>query len=59
MYVNGQGFRAFERVTGVNHNTVLNWVKQAALSLPDTPAHEEITEVAQLDELQTFVKAKK
>jgi transposase-like protein len=59
MDVNGQGFWAIERVTGVNHNTVLNWVKQAALSLPDTPAHEEITEVAQLDELQTFVKAKK
>lgn len=55
MYVNGQGFRAIERVTGVNHNTVINWVIQAGLSLPDVTECEEKTSVAQLDELQTFV----
>jgi WD40 repeat protein/transposase-like protein/transcriptional regulator with XRE-family HTH domain len=30
MYLNGLGFRAIERVTGVNHNTIILWVKQAA-----------------------------
>ena len=35
MYVNGIGFRAIERLTGVNHNTVINWVKEVALKLPD------------------------
>lgn len=29
LYVNGMGFRAIERSTGVNHNTVMNWVKQS------------------------------
>jgi transposase-like protein len=59
MYVNGLGFRAIERITGVNHNTVINWVKQVGFSLPDAPDYEEIPEVAQLDELQTFVAQKK
>lgn len=41
MYVNGMGFRAIERVTGVNHNTIINWVKLAATPLPDAPEYEE------------------
>jgi transposase-like protein len=36
LYFSGMGFRAIERTTGVNHNTVINWVRQAANSLPDT-----------------------
>lgn len=42
MYVNGIGFRAIGRLTGVNHNTVINWVRKAALKLPDAPEHSEI-----------------
>ena len=37
LYVNGMGFRAIERITGVNHNTVINWVKRAGASLPEYP----------------------
>ena len=59
MYVNGMGFRAIERITGVNHNTVINWVKKAASPLPDAPAYSEIPEITQIDELQTFVGKKK
>ena len=59
MYVNGIGFRAIERLTGVNHNTVINWVTEVALKLPDAPEHSEIPEVAQVDELETFVGKKK
>jgi len=59
MYVNGMGFRAIERVTNINHNTIINWVKQAARSLPDTPEYSEIPEIAEADELQTFVGCKK
>ena len=59
LYVNGMGFRAIERSTGVNHNTVIKWVKQAGNYLPDAPPAEEIPELAQLDELQTFVGSKK
>lgn len=59
MYLNGMGFRAIERVTGVNHNTVINWVRQACFHLPDFPEASEIPEIAELDELETFVGSKK
>ena len=59
MYVNGTGFRAIERQTGVNHNTVIQWVKKAAQPLPDAPEHSEIPEITQVDELETFVGKKK
>lgn len=59
MYLNGMGFRGIERVTGINHNTIINWVKQAGLNLPDAPESDEIPEIAELDELQTFIGSKK
>ena len=59
MYVNGMGFRAIERVTGINHNTVINWVKLAATRIPAAPKYSEIPEITQVDELQTFVGSKK
>ena len=59
LYVNGMGFRAIERCTGVNHNTVISWVKQVGKQLPNAPEEAEIPQLAQLDELQTFVGAKK
>ncbi len=59
LYLNGMGFRAIERAMGVNHNTIINWVKQAGSSLPDAPELEEIPEVAQVDELETFIGKKK
>ncbi len=58
MYVNGIGFRAIERLTAVNHNTVINWVRQTARKLPDAPEHPSIPELAQVDELETFVGKK-
>ena len=59
MYVNGMGFRAIERVTGVHHTTIIYWVKQIGAKLPDAPAPSEIPEVGELDELETFVRSKK
>lgn len=59
MYVNGLGFRAIQRVTGVNHNTVINWVKSAAKDLPTVPESQQIPEITQVDELETFVAKKK
>jgi transposase-like protein len=57
MSLNGMGFRAIERVTGVNHNSVLNWVRQAAAAIADE--NYDIPETTQLDELETFVGQKK
>ena len=36
MYVNGCGFRAIERVKKVHHTTIINWVKEVGITLPDT-----------------------
>jgi transposase-like protein len=46
------GFRAIERVTGINHNSVINWVCQAVAAIPEEKY--EIPETAQLDELETL-----
>ncbi len=59
MYVNQSGFRAIERVKGVHHTTVINWVKQVGALLPDAYDSETPPEVGELDELQTFVGSKK
>ena len=59
MYVNGMGFRAIERVTGVDHTTIINWVKQIGDKLETAPSSEEIPEITQIDELQTFIGKKK
>jgi transposase-like protein len=59
MYVNGSGFRAIERVKGVHHTTVIDWVAQVAERLPDSYAPDTIPEVGALDELETFVGSKK
>ena len=59
MYLNGMGFRGIERVTGVHHTTVINWVKQVGELLPDAYDPEVTPEVGELDELETFVKSKK
>lgn len=59
MYVNGLGFRAIERVSGVNRNTIIRWVKATADRLPNAPSVEEIPEITEIDELQTFVGKKK
>lgn len=53
------GFVQLNGQKSVNHNTVINWVKQAASNLPDAPESSEIPEVAQVDELETFVGKKK
>jgi transposase len=59
LYVNGMGFRAIERSTGVHHTTIIYWVKQLGIQLPDTPESDEIPEVGELDELETFIRSKK
>ncbi len=59
MYVNGMGFRGIERVTGVHHTTVMNWVRTVGERLPDAYAPQTVPEVGELDELESFVGSKK
>jgi hypothetical protein len=58
MSVNGTGFRAIERITGVHHTTVIHWLKQVGELRPDAYDPAEIPQVGELDELQTFVGKK-
>ena len=58
MYLNGLGFRARARVTEIDHTTIINWVKEEGESLPEAPPEEEIPEITEIDELQTFVGRK-
>lgn len=41
MYRDGVGFRAIERTTGISHNTIINWVKQAESDLSDLEEHPD------------------
>ena len=56
MYLNGMGFRAIERVTGVAHTTIMNWVKESLEELPEDESEKQ--ELAKLDELQTYIGRK-
>lgn len=56
MYVNAIG-RKIERVTGVNHNTIINWVRKAGLSLPnaiDTNVRRFYTVATSLSEVLDY-----
>ena len=59
MYLNGMGLRGIERVTEIHHTTVMNWIREAGMKLPNAPEEEEIPEITEIDELQTFVGSKK
>jgi transposase-like protein len=56
MYLNGMGFRGIARVTQIPHSTIITWVKLATENVSDDlSADEEIPEITEIDELQTFV----
>jgi transposase-like protein len=60
LYVDGLNFRRIARILEISHQTVANWVKAHADSLPDgPPAPSGDIEVEELDELFTFVERKK
>lgn len=46
-------------VTDIDRGTIINWVKEKGEKLSDEPQDEEIPEITEIDELQTFVGRKK
>lgn len=42
MVRDGLGFRAIERATGVSHNTIINWVKQAEADQSNAEADQAL-----------------
>lgn len=57
-YVDGSGFRRTGRQLGVSHQSVANWVKQHAESLPKASVPHQI-KTAEFDEIFTFIGNKK
>ena len=58
LYVDGMNFRRIARHLGVDHKSVMNWVKAHSDQLPQAPVPEDVN-YAELDELFTFVGSKK
>jgi insertion element IS1 protein InsB len=48
MYLNGMSLRGIERVTEIHHTTVMNWINEAGIKLPNAPEGEEIPEIDEL-----------
>jgi insertion element IS1 protein InsB len=46
-------------VTEIDHGTIINWVKEKEEKLSDDLQEEEIPQITEIDELQTFVGSKK
>lgn len=57
MYLEGLGFRAIERLTGVSHVTVMLWVRQAGKTIA-APRFSKKVEAIELDELCTHIQKK-
>ena len=59
LYLEGTSFRAIGRLLGIDHQTVSNWVTEAASALPTQVTDATSTATIELDELYTFVQQKK
>jgi transposase-like protein len=60
LYADGMNLRRIARHLGVVHQTVANWVAAHADTLPEQPPQPDgPVEVAELDELYTFIGHKK
>jgi transposase-like protein len=57
-YTEGIGFRKIERLLGMSHVSVINWVKKAAGKLKKVLSEKEKVEVLELDETCVSFKKK-
>ena len=58
MYLEGLGIRAIGRLLKVSHTAVFGWVKKAGAKV-ELPISDAPVEVAELDEMHTYVGRKK
>ena len=59
LYVEGMNYRRIGRLLGVDHVTVMLWVKAHTDNLPTEAAQPSQAGIIELDELYTFVGQKK
>ena len=59
LYLEGTSFRAIGRLLGIHHQSVSNWITEAANALPAHVTDATPAETIELDELYTYVQEKK
>ena len=59
MYTEGIAARRIERLEGVSHNSVLNWVREEVQSKALEPVPEQQLGTVEIDEMWSFVGSKK
>lgn len=59
LYLEGMGFRAIERVMGISHVTVINWVKKYGKDLCFIRKEDGRSREIEVDELHSYVGDKK
>lgn len=59
LYLEGMSLRAVGRILGVVHQSVANWVAEAAMGLPTRVSDARPSETVEVDELYTFIGRKK
>jgi transposase len=59
LYLEGMSYRGIGRLLGVNHQSVMNWVKAKADHLPASVTAAEEPDIIEVDELVSFIGQKK
>ena len=59
LYMDGLNYRRIGRQLGIDHVTVMNWVRDQAQLTPDLPAKATTQSVLEMDELFTQVAPKR
>ncbi len=59
LYLEGTSFRAIGRLLSLHHQTVSNWITEAANALPTPVTDVTPAETIEVDELYTYVREKK
>src|SRR5215212_3293952 len=59
LYLEGTSFRAIGRLLGVHNQSVINWVNRQEQSLPPQVSDNSPTDYIEVDELFSYVQAKK
>jgi len=59
LYLEGVGFRGIERLTGICHNSVINWVRDLAATIESLrPEVAQQVTTVELDEMWHFIQKK-
>lgn len=57
LYLEGLSLREIERVLGVSHSTISNWIKQYNIKKPDLSIYNPTYKILSLEEMQDFLSS--